>query len=190
MKRVFTFYPQRWAAFARIVIYGSAEFGFGLNAAQMAVIFAGVESLLLILGESWVTSNERLDPETVRAAKQGTPGPGVAPYSAQQLLDQQQPVISPPRLDPSMGAAGSSAAGHALPSSAFLSVQASRELDRMMAELIPPGHTGAAVTIIDLEGARLGVAVKHGESFSASLEVHQPWENVKPNIKLQVRATW
>lgn len=71
-----------------------------------------------------------------------------------------------------------------------LTAAASKELERMVADVIPDGQVGAAVTIVDASGTRVGVAVRHREAFTASLELHQPWARVKPTLSLKVKATW
>jgi hypothetical protein len=71
-----------------------------------------------------------------------------------------------------------------------LSASASKELERMVADLIPQGKVGAAVTVVDASGTRIGVAMKHKDTWSASLELNQPWAKVKPTVSFKVKATW
>lgn len=71
-----------------------------------------------------------------------------------------------------------------------LLASASKEVERMVADLIPEGKVGAAVTVVDATGVRIGVAVKHRDSFEVSAELLQRWAKEKPTVSIKVKATW
>jgi hypothetical protein len=71
-----------------------------------------------------------------------------------------------------------------------IAASASRELEKFVADLIPPGKQGALVTVLDKRGVRVGVAVKDGDRFVASVELCQAWAAEKPDLKAQVKFTW
>ena len=55
-----------------------------------------------------------------------------------------------------------------------------------MTGLIPAGKSGVLATIVDDEGVRLGVAVKHGDDFAAGFEVRKA---VKRGVSVRGMAT-
>jgi hypothetical protein len=68
---------------------------------------------------------------------------------------------------------------------------ASQELEKMIADLIPEGKVGAAVSVVDNTGVRVGIAMKHGNHFTTSGEVLNRWTDLKKTeFSFKVRAVW
>lgn len=71
-----------------------------------------------------------------------------------------------------------------------IAASAARVLETFMADIIPPGKSGALVTVFDAQGVRLGCAVKDGDDFAASFEVRQAFTQARPDVRGTVRFTW
>jgi len=72
--------------------------------------------------------------------------------------------------------------------------QASAELDRQLQAMVPAGKSGAAMTIVDKDGIRIGIAATYkGDSvvqLHASLELQQRWAKEPPSASLKLKAVW
>lgn len=67
---------------------------------------------------------------------------------------------------------------------------ASAELERQIREAVPPGKTGAAMTIVDKDGVRFGVAVTYKGAVSISLEAQKGWDKNPPSASLKIKAVF
>ena len=64
------------------------------------------------------------------------------------------------------------------------------ELDRQILEQVPVGKRGAVMTIVDAEGARLGVAATYKGVVTVTLEVSQKWAKIAPTASLKLKAVF
>lgn len=56
-----------------------------------------------------------------------------------------------------------------------LSAAVKTEIERQVAELVPPGRTGATLVVLDPTGAKAVVATKLGEHWTLAGEVDSTW---------------
>jgi hypothetical protein len=71
--------------------------------------------------------------------------------------------------------------------------QARRELDRQLADLVPPGKRGLAATIIDKDGVKVGVGAVHRGTWATvtlTAEVQKRWATKAPEFSVKVQALW
>jgi hypothetical protein len=72
--------------------------------------------------------------------------------------------------------------------------QASEELSRQLQAMVPAGKSGAAMTIVDKDGVRIGIAATYkGDSvvsLHVALEVQQRWAKEPPSASLKLKAVW
>ena len=71
--------------------------------------------------------------------------------------------------------------------------QAQKELDRQLIEMVPPGKRGLAVTVINNEGAKMGLAAVHrGEWFTLglSVEAQRRWSTGAKEFSVKIQSVW
>lgn len=71
-----------------------------------------------------------------------------------------------------------------------LLTSASAELKRQIAAIVPPDKRGAAITIIDKDGVRIGIAMAYKDTVTVSLEAHKGWDRHPPTASLKIQATF
>lgn len=67
---------------------------------------------------------------------------------------------------------------------------ASVQLARQIADMVPEGKQGAAMTIVDKDGIRLGLAATYKGLVTVTLDVQQSWAKRPPTASLKVKAVW
>jgi hypothetical protein len=68
--------------------------------------------------------------------------------------------------------------------------KAREEIDAMAAGLIPDGKKGAAILVVDKNGAGIGMAMKNGRHLVIEATLQQRWAREKPTAQVRVKATW
>jgi hypothetical protein len=68
--------------------------------------------------------------------------------------------------------------------------KASEEIDAMVSGLIPDGKKGAAILVVDANGAGIGMAMKHGRHLMIEATLEQRWMREKPTAQIRVKALW
>lgn len=71
-----------------------------------------------------------------------------------------------------------------------LLASASAELDRQILAVVPPGKKGAAMTIVDKDGVRIGVAMSYKGMVTVSLEAQKGWDKNPPTAALKLKAVF
>lgn len=71
-----------------------------------------------------------------------------------------------------------------------IALQAAKEIDAMIAGLIPDGKKGAAIVVVDKNGAGIGMAMKHGSHLIIEATLQQRWAKEKPTAQIRVKSVW
>lgn len=100
--------------------------------------------------------------------------------------------MTPPAGWPAAPAASTVKPGAVVPlATGTLLASASAELERQILAVVPPGKNGAAMTIVDESGVRLGIAATYKGVVTVGFEVEQVgWKKMAPKASLKVKAVF
>jgi hypothetical protein len=73
-----------------------------------------------------------------------------------------------------------------------LLASASGELERQIRAVVPPGKRGAAMTVVDKDGVRVGIAAVYKDAVTVSLEISKRWATgtAPPDASLKIKAVF
>lgn len=71
-----------------------------------------------------------------------------------------------------------------------IAADASKALERAVADLVPEGKRGASVVVVDQNGVGIGMAMKNGKHFIADFTLQQRWAKAAPTAQFRIKAVW